>query len=434
MDTFECLICYEDLKDPRVIGCGHTFCRECLSSLKTKVCPLCRHGFRAAQNLPRNFLVINWMQQREKNPPKPTPTPTPGTDTPTPEPLTKSGSEYFCGACEKTPKPATTYCENCKTHFCSDCDLADHSRKVSAKHVRIPIRQKATKNPVFPICKQHNREQNLFCVDDRVFVCDACAKYSHGPHNVMDIYKYADVLKEELKQCVKPLQNKKPLELLAADIKDTMDKTEKELLKLEEMKKSLLAKREQSDQDLKDLNERIEKVQTSEVVLIKSIEDLTLSDIMNQPKIDTIKSQIKEAITHIYPEHQPEAVKNLVFAIGDVSVGEYPGFRRMTIDEVMTREKEILTYYEKFGGLLCLDSFKATQVISGAEGFLHSNQRKWIQAGPAVPTFLEKGSHVSLFEYRTQPPRPLPRLAPFDVQKGAGSTSEGTPTLFISVD
>lgn len=42
---FECPLCLKLLYDPLTIGCGHTFCRECIAacfkSMK-KLCPLCR--------------------------------------------------------------------------------------------------------------------------------------------------------------------------------------------------------------------------------------------------------------------------------------------------------------------------------------------------------------------------------------------------------
>src|SRR3989344_4690828 len=39
---FDCPVCQENLIAPYTIGCGHTVCAKCFSSLKKKHCPVCR--------------------------------------------------------------------------------------------------------------------------------------------------------------------------------------------------------------------------------------------------------------------------------------------------------------------------------------------------------------------------------------------------------
>ena len=41
----ECFVCFDAYKDPRILGCGHSFCWDCVKELvrtSNLVCPICR--------------------------------------------------------------------------------------------------------------------------------------------------------------------------------------------------------------------------------------------------------------------------------------------------------------------------------------------------------------------------------------------------------
>ncbi|UHB41758.1 RNF8 [Macrobrachium rosenbergii nudivirus] len=44
-DEISCTICMEIFTDPRTLGCGHTYCLECLQRIHPKRCPMCRSEF-----------------------------------------------------------------------------------------------------------------------------------------------------------------------------------------------------------------------------------------------------------------------------------------------------------------------------------------------------------------------------------------------------
>ncbi len=55
----DCSICYEDLKDPTILSCNHSFCTGCISKWKSKTCPLCRvdtnHLYIPSSNITPSF-------------------------------------------------------------------------------------------------------------------------------------------------------------------------------------------------------------------------------------------------------------------------------------------------------------------------------------------------------------------------------------------
>ena len=46
VETAKCMICFDSLRDPTTLPCGHSFCTGCVSELRAKgvseTCPLCR--------------------------------------------------------------------------------------------------------------------------------------------------------------------------------------------------------------------------------------------------------------------------------------------------------------------------------------------------------------------------------------------------------
>ncbi|XP_071512780.1 uncharacterized protein [Panulirus ornatus] len=68
MDDVTCWVCAEEywtgVREPLMLPCGHTFCRQCISSLiqaRRVECPVCRRKYPSlsVNNLPKNFAVLN---------------------------------------------------------------------------------------------------------------------------------------------------------------------------------------------------------------------------------------------------------------------------------------------------------------------------------------------------------------------------------------
>lgn len=82
-DAVTCVVCSEvylsGVRDPLVLPCGHTLCRDCVASVlsvcsdKPFTCPICRkcHTFLSLYKLPTNFsllgLATTYLENRVRN-------------------------------------------------------------------------------------------------------------------------------------------------------------------------------------------------------------------------------------------------------------------------------------------------------------------------------------------------------------------------------
>ena len=110
---FECSLCLEHFKDPRILSCFHTFCMQCLQRYLAKsnhfdmhrlkfVCPLCR----SENTLPRQGvagLQKNFYLNEESAKP----------------------SHPMCSTHPK--EDLRFYCKACKVTMCRDCKVVSHT-------------------------------------------------------------------------------------------------------------------------------------------------------------------------------------------------------------------------------------------------------------------------------------------------------------------
>jgi hypothetical protein len=65
MDIFKCKICQELMYDARTIKCGHTFCHDCLSSSKEKICPNCKESYKLIPKT--NEIIKEFLKKRKRD-------------------------------------------------------------------------------------------------------------------------------------------------------------------------------------------------------------------------------------------------------------------------------------------------------------------------------------------------------------------------------
>ncbi|XP_078575578.1 tripartite motif-containing protein 2-like [Branchiostoma floridae x Branchiostoma japonicum] len=190
-----CPVCMLHFRDPRVLPCLHTFCKECLQEWATKQqpmeCPTCRTQGR------------------------------PG------------GAGVPCQVCEGKAEGARSWCVQCAILLCESCTNT-HRRFPTLKGHQIVTQENLEASEGVPgtfqrkaFCPKHEDQVlTFYCEPCQTLVCVACTVVDHRPgdqHNPVEIGSVAERKKRDLQKLI---ANVEPRE---KDVQATLKEVEREL-------------------------------------------------------------------------------------------------------------------------------------------------------------------------------------------------------------
>jgi len=132
-------------------------------------------------------------------------------------------------------------------------------------------------------------------------MCHVCVIDDHKQHNTMSVFKYAEKIREEFRELIKPLENTEPLQQIEREIRQMNDKNAKEILKLEKMIQDLKQDICKNEKEIKESLEKQEEVNSSRIVLLKLIEDLNVVELVEGKINDSVKSRIQNVVDELQP-------------------------------------------------------------------------------------------------------------------------------------
>ena len=124
-EELQCPVCLEQYKDPKILPCHHSFCRECLGKTPLELvegrrdllkCPTCRKPVQLPNGgvsaLPPSFFINNLLELHRK------------VQSVSPN-STRNQSNNQC-PCPEHHKPLEMYCSDCDKVICSYCITHEH--------------------------------------------------------------------------------------------------------------------------------------------------------------------------------------------------------------------------------------------------------------------------------------------------------------------
>lgn len=142
-----CSVCLEIFKNPWVLPCSHSFCRECLEGSakpSRNRCPLCRKSFAKDQAIP-NRVLSDVCQAYTKYP-------LPGIQKPDNEP-----------GCKLHMKPLVLYCEKDEQPVCVECVTLHNTHTLWPLSEAVPICKVNTSQRMVRFTLPFIIKQSLLC-------------------------------------------------------------------------------------------------------------------------------------------------------------------------------------------------------------------------------------------------------------------------------
>ncbi|XP_013404406.1 E3 ubiquitin-protein ligase TRIM56-like [Lingula anatina] len=211
-DYLTCSICLEKFKDPKVLGCAHTFCQHCLQDHLDRnfqgqsgfPCPICRRQcdlpVGGVRDLQTNHLLVSILHTIDQ--------------------VEQAKAAKKCEVCclknVRNPPPATKRCLDCNESMCGECSSDHVLHKLNRDHKLFPVDQFDSDEYVTELrarqnilCDHNNKDPvEIFCPSCKKFICVGCMVLEHKDHDCLRINIAADKRKEKLELDIKPIEKK----------------------------------------------------------------------------------------------------------------------------------------------------------------------------------------------------------------------------------
>ncbi|KAL7884142.1 hypothetical protein AOLI_G00069120 [Acnodon oligacanthus] len=261
LDSFNCPICLDLLKDPVTIPCGHSYCLDCIKGCWAQddqrgvySCPQCRHSFTPRPVLNKNTMLAELVEGLRKT----------RLQTAPPAGSPAGSGDVECDVCTGSKLRAVKSCLACLASYC-EAHIQPHYESPALKKHKLA---EASMNLQEKICSLHDKLLEVFCRTDQQCVCLLCVMDEHSGHKTVSA---AAERSEKQKQLV---ENQRKFQ-------QRIQKMENELRELKQAMKAIRcsaqAAVEDSEKIFTELIESIERRRFEVKELIRAQEKTELS-------------------------------------------------------------------------------------------------------------------------------------------------------------
>jgi hypothetical protein len=118
------------------------------------------------------------------------------------------GPSFMCGLCEHVK--AAVDCVQCQVPLCGNCSEYLHQKGMYRQHTLNPLAGGRTVPRPLRRCEEHNKELDLFCVEDEIIVCSHCLLVgSHQNHRCISLKEASKLCKGQIGDKTEEVQAKR---------------------------------------------------------------------------------------------------------------------------------------------------------------------------------------------------------------------------------
>ncbi|XP_048860135.1 uncharacterized protein LOC125727462 [Brienomyrus brachyistius] len=196
-DQFRCSVCSDLLKDPVCVPCGHSYCRQCITtywekpgSIGSYACPQCKKRSRTRPVLYANSALAVLLQKLQQ-------AGLPGWRYAEP-------GDVACDWCIGRKLKAVKSCLTCTASYC-ETHVKPHYIVPALERHRL---EEATEKLEHKLCQIHYRALEFLCKMEKTLICSQCLVEQHQGHDVVFVksedsvklsYKDSSVLTFQMK-------------------------------------------------------------------------------------------------------------------------------------------------------------------------------------------------------------------------------------------
>ncbi|WAQ97883.1 TRIM2-like protein [Mya arenaria] len=195
-EELRCGQCIKAYRDPRLLGCLHSFCMECIQEHVNKnkwkrslLCPLCQKEMlipkEGLSTLSKDIYIKAQLDSSKLKP----------------------GTE--CEICQENNGPARSRCIDCEVNLCVSCkskhapvDSEQVHNFIDFEEVKPDGRQKPnhhTRLTQSKTCNKHpGVELNVYCTKCKTVICRTCKEEKHSAHPVQETGDVSKMMRSSL--------------------------------------------------------------------------------------------------------------------------------------------------------------------------------------------------------------------------------------------
>ncbi|XP_040183104.1 E3 ubiquitin/ISG15 ligase TRIM25-like [Rana temporaria] len=267
-----CSICTDIFTDPVTLGCGHSFCKICITRTfdnqhdREYFCPECMKDFRRRPELKKNPRLSNIADHFHSVEPK------------------RHKPEHVCSYCVKLHVPAVTLCLHCEAFL---CDVHKQAHSKSPEHVLTD----PTTSLEDRKCPVHKKVLEYYCIDDGTCICVYCLASDHNGHRLSTISEFFQQKTKNLEPILDKLSSKRvETEKKLQSLQDHKRKIDNEADGVAEKVTSIM-------RDIRRKQEDLEKRVRAEISSQQQQISLSVSNDIQQ--LEKEKTELNKKITEI---------------------------------------------------------------------------------------------------------------------------------------